>query len=1347
MSLIDLPTLPARGPRESAFEPTSRTLTRLHRFFERSCDATPEAAAVVCDGTQLCYGELEARANQVAHLLIGRGIGPGARVGILLDRSIHTYVAMLGVLKNGAAFVPVDPSSPADRVAFVAKDAELRLLITEARRAPDFEACGTPLLVIDSAEAEIAKQPKYRPEIDDAGDAPCYIIYTSGTTGRPKGVLINHSSICNFLTVCGPVYGYEPGDRVYQGMTIAFDFSVEEIWPTFMAGARIVAGPNDHRRLGSGLAHFLIEQNVTVMCCVPTLLATLDRDVPSLRLLLVGGEACPHDLVRRWSRPGRRMLNTYGPTETTVTATWTELVPDKPVTIGRPLPTYTTCILDETLLPVPAGGAGELCIGGPGVAVGYLNRPELTSAQFIPDPNGRDANARLYRTGDLCRITPDGEIEYLGRIDGQVKVRGHRIELSEIESVLMEHAAVGSALVSKLTHETGDDLVAYVVLRQPAARQMSALRSELRDTLRRKLSAYMVPQYVEFLDQMPMLASGKADRGRLPKPALPCVTAHAGEHVAPATPLEHEIASAWATAFGHGELSVEADFFLDLGGHSLFAAGVISRLRRLPGLGQLSVADLYARPTIRALAEYAQALRTEATTTHPDSTPRLTHSRWRVWRCGMAQLVLIYLLMTALAGVAVVGLHLFEHRSWFQLIATGLAFGPAAWIAVSLLLPILVKWTVIGRFRPGRYPLWGFTFCRWWFVRNACALAPLELLAGSPLLAPYLRLLGARIGRNCHLGSGHLGTFDLLEIGDSASIGYGVELQPSTVEDGWLRLAPICIGAGAFVGTNSVLMPGATIGRGGVLLEQSLVSAGQTIPTGTIFGGSPAVPRPDAPATLRNINAMGSPPVRWTAGLLVGFVAMLCLLEILAFGTAASGVLVYAAFVDRFGAAGILPAALLAGPVFVLAACLAVWLLKRAITPAPRPGIFPARSVFGLRRWASDKLMEFSLGATNSLYATLYTNPWLRALGARVGARSEISTVSHVEPALLQVGSECFIADIATIGSPTYHNGWVGLGPVELGHRCFIGNASTVPADSRLGDDTLIGVSSVPPGPVVKEGSSWLGSPAMFLPNRQASETFDERLTFHPRAGQVAVRLAIEFVRVVLPSTLLYLMLFFVAYAMTHWAAKWPAWCLILALPAGYLGTGALVLLIVAALKWIIVGRYRPRTEPGWSLFVRRTELITGLYESAAVPAILDWLAGTPFLPAALRLFGTRTGAGVYLDTTYLTEFDLVEIGDGVQVGSNTSLQTHLFEDRVMKMSHVKIGPEASIGPRSVVLYDATVEAGARLDGLSLVMKGESLPAETRWHGIPARIGAEVGHCKLKTANCSAFPKQSRRGD
>jgi len=415
---------------------------RLPEYFEQTCDRRPHETAVICGSSQLTYQELDRRANRLAHFLISRGVGKGKPVGILLERSLDTYIALLGVLKAGAAFVPLDPSFPPDRVAFIAEDAGLRGLVTTSAFREKTSTLPCPVLELDGAYEALSIQHETRPEVRVDPASLCYIIYTLGTTGRPQGVAVSHANIVNFLHVVTPIYGVRRNDRVYQGTSTALDFSFEEIWSTWIAGATLVAGPTDSQQLGHGLTEFLVEHKITVLCCVPTLLATIESEVPSLRSLLIGGEACPAYLVNRWSRPGRRMLNTYGPTETTVTATWCELFPDRPVTIGFPLPTYHTYILDDQLRPVEDGKSGEIYIGGPGVAVGYLNRPDLTKERFVPNPVWRDREMvpRLYRTGDLGRITPSGEIEYLGRIDTEVNIHDYHIGGSEIKQMALSQA-------------------------------------------------------------------------------------------------------------------------------------------------------------------------------------------------------------------------------------------------------------------------------------------------------------------------------------------------------------------------------------------------------------------------------------------------------------------------------------------------------------------------------------------------------------------------------------------------------------------------------------------------------------------------------------------------------------------------------------------------------------------------------------------------------------------------------------------------------------------------------------------------------------------------------------------
>jgi non-ribosomal peptide synthetase-like protein len=379
------------------------------------------------------------------------------------------------------------------------------------------------------------------------------------------------------------------------------------------------------------------------------------------------------------------------------------------------------------------------------------------------------------------------------------------------------------------------------------------------------------------------------------------------------------------------------------------------------------------------------------------------------------------------------------------------------------------------------------------------------------------------------------------------------------------------------------------------------------------------------------------------------------------------------------------------------------------------------RSWFGWHKWLNDQVMAMSLRLTNTLYATLYLVPFLRLLGARIGRWSEVSTVADIDPDMLTLGDASFLADISVIGPAVFHHGCVALAPVVIEQRSFIGNGALVPISTQLGEDCLIGVYSVPPASVVKPKTSWLGSPAIFLPRRQESQSFGAEMTYQPRPSLVAWRLVIEFLRVILPTAIFTLTLLGGAEAIFFLADVLSPLAIFIIGPLFGLGIGMACVLIVVLLKWLIVGRYRPRVEPLWSVFVRRSELITGLYESVAVPSLVGMLAGTPWIAPVLRLFGVRIGRRVWLNTTYMSEFDLVEVGDDACLGDTTSLQTHLFEDRVMKMSTVKIGAGSSIGARSVVLYDAEVSAGASLDSLSLVMKGETLPAESCWRGIPAR--------------------------
>ena len=1305
---------------------------RLHHYFEQSADTRPGSVALECEGVRLTYRELDERANRLANHLLTHVLKPGARVGILIQRSVEMYVALLGVQKAGATFVPIDPAAPADRVAYIALDSGLDLVCTTASLEQSCADIPTPLLLVDQEAETIAAAPPGRPELDVTGDPLCYIIYTSGSTGRPKGVEITQSSICNFIDVVPRLYGVTPSERVYQGMTISFDFSIEEIWPTWAMGASLVAGPTDGRRVGSGLADFLEDSAITMIYCVPTVLATLDRLIPSIRTVNVGGEACPQELVERWGGSGRRMLNTYGPTEATVTCIWTELYPGKPVTIGKPLPTYTSVLLDDQLKPVPFGEVGEICVGGPGVARGYVNRPDLTEQRFILDPTG-ETNGRIYRTGDLGRYTADGEIEYKGRADSEVKVRGHRVDLQEIESVMLEDDSVSAAVVNLLQRAgTGGELASYVLLTDPEE-AFDGVRKRLHSTLRRRLPPYMVPDYLDVIDTLPMLASGKADRKALPEPQSGrLIGGDDKEYAAPSTDREKHLCEIYAEVLHLAVeiISVDADLFDDLGGHSLIAATMVSRLRAAGthGAAELSILDLYAFPTIRQLGDHLDQIALEAEFFDEDSaspvTPRPAPPRW--WRIlGLSVGQLSWIFFTVLLSMWPLGMVYSLNNgepSWTMIQQLAVTL-PITYLASRWVLPLVAARLFGHGLQPGTYRLYGATHLRVWIVERAMTLSPIARLSGSPFAARYLRLAGADVGKGCHIGTAQIPLPGLVRLGDGATVGYAAHLEAHDIAEGVLTLGMVEVGPEAVVGGNCVLSGPCSLGAAATLGPQSLLLAGQHVPAGADWSGSPAAVRSGkGDPVIDLMTGCRHAPTTWTNKLQARFAAGVVALEVIPMLAMVPILVTVWALLLQVGQLAALVFTVVSGPIFVVTACVLILFFRRWALLETPVGVHHLRSQLGLEKWFGDKLLELSLELTNSLYGTLYTPIWLRMLGAKIGRGSEIATIANIDPDLLTLEDGSFVADMASVGPATYANGHVAFRRTEIGKRAFVGNAAYIPSGTHLGDDSLVGVGSVPPVIGVAPGTSWLGSPSIFLPARELYEEFTEESTFRPPRHKVVTRYIIEFVRASLPATLLALSTFGTLSVLSLLATRIQLWAMVLATPVLALLFSLVTVLVVALLKWVIVGKYRPRVEPLWSGFVRRTEFFTGVFEGTAVPVLLDSLTGTPMLGPLLRLFGVRVGRRTLVGTTYITEFDLVRIGDDVAVGPEVSLQTHLFEDRVMKMGIIHLEEGVSVGCRAVVLYTTTLGENASLAPLSLVMKGESLPPDTRWAGIPSRI-------------------------
>jgi amino acid adenylation domain-containing protein len=569
--------------------------------------STPDAPALTTGSEGVTYGELDERANQLAHYLIALGVRPESPdnlVALCLDRSVTAVVCALGILKAGGAYLPLDPSYPSERLAFMLSDAQPRVLITRQELADRLPAGPWQVIAIDRDDAEIRCQSTYAPVSDVATDHLAYVIYTSGSTGQPKGVEITHASLMNLVSWHQSAFEVSPGDRASLLAGVGFDAAVWETWPYLAAGASLHL-PDECTRLSPELLRdWLVAEEITISF-LPTALAervmTLEWPLnTALRLLLTGAET-----LRRF--PSRnlpfRLVNNYGPTECTVVATSGFVSPSTGTntlpTIGRPIASTEVYILDENLRQVTVNTPGELYIGGAGVARGYLNRPELTSEKFIQNPFSFFSNnpvARLYKTGDLACCLESGEIAYLGRIDDQIKILGHRIEPNEIVTVLDRHRGVQASLVVA-RDDAGSEkhLVAYVV--PTPASQLAA--ADLRGFLRNELPEHMVPAVFIHLETLPLTKNGKIDHAALPAPNAEN-TLRDEEFIAPRTPIEERLAVMISSLLGLEQVSVTDNFFM-LGGHSLLGTQLISHIRGAFGV-EMALRTLFDAPTIEQLS-------------------------------------------------------------------------------------------------------------------------------------------------------------------------------------------------------------------------------------------------------------------------------------------------------------------------------------------------------------------------------------------------------------------------------------------------------------------------------------------------------------------------------------------------------------------------------------------------------------------------------------------------------------------------------------------------------------------------------------------------------------------------
>ncbi|MFK5635807.1 Pls/PosA family non-ribosomal peptide synthetase [Ornithinimicrobium sp. LYQ103] len=1246
----------------------------------------PDAMAVDSGVQTLTYAELAQAARQLADRLAAHGIGRGARVGVRVrSGTADLYTAILGVLVAGAAYVPVDADDPDERARVVFDEAAVAAVI------------GNDLAIAVRGGAHRGTPGEEPGVADDA-----WIIFTSGSTGTPKGVAVSHRSAAAFVDAESRLFVQDepvgPRDRVMAGLSVAFDASCEEMWLAWAHGACLVPAPRSLVRSGVDVGPWLVANDITVVSTVPTLVALWPpSSLARVRLLVMGGEACPPELAARLQAPGREVWNTYGPTEATVVACAAILDGTAPVRIGLPLDGWDLAVVDEEGRPVPEGSSGQLIIGGVGLAR-YLD-PVKDAEQYAPLPAlGWD---RAYRSGDVVVNDPAGLL-FGGRVDDQVKLGGRRVELGEIDEQLLRLPGVaGAAAAVRRTRSGNQLLVGYLAV--DSGYDADTALALLRD----RMPAPLVPR-LAVVEDLPTRTSGKVDRDALPWP-LPGSGASVPVGL---TPLQTWIAQIWADVLGAEVTSAKDDFF-DFGGGSLTAAQVVGRLReRFP---EVAVGDLYQHHRVGSLAVLLEELGSG-----PARLDRAVPPIRRKTQSG--QVVALLPLRTLAAGRWV---------AWVLLLSTlahgllGVGWAPTfdpvivGLTAVLFLVPpvrmglaaLLIRLVLRG-VHPGSWPRGGKVHLRLWLATRIQDELAAVSTAGSPWLQRYARSLGADLGRGVDLHALPPVT-GLLSVGPDAAVEPEVDLGGWWIDGDRLHVGPVRVGAGARVGARSMLGPGAVVGAGAEVAPGSLVLG--TIPAGEHWSGSPAErvsPRARGPWTDE------TPPrgrLWW-----LGYAVSALLVAGLPVAGALAGVGLLLTVAGDAATAGEavrrvapwVPLATLLG--YAVLAALVVGVV-RLCAVGLEAGRHPTRSAAGLKIWTTFRVLDEARTWLFPVYSAAITPIWLRLLGARVGTGVEASTVLLI-PRFAQINDHAFLADDTLIGCYELSAGWVRVEPVKIGKRAFVGNSGMVSAGRKVPKESLVAVlSAAPRRKAVTARSSWVGSPPTKL--RRTASTVDASRTYDPPLRLQLYRGVLETGRLVpmLLHVLLHLGVVATLLALTRWhpLAAFALGGVVMA------AAGVVAALVTAAAKWTLVGRHTSVEHPLWSGFVWRNELADTFTEVLAAPWFASVTQGTVVLNVWLRMLGARIGRGVWCDTYWLPETDLVELRDGSTVNHGCVVQTHLFHDRVLSMDTVTLQAGATLGPNSVILPAATIGRHSTVGPVSLVMRGESVPSQTRWVGNP----------------------------
>lgn len=1235
-------------------------------IFVRSAAAYPKAVALEAEEHSLTYRQLKHRAMKWAKRLKQKGISTGDRVVIQVPTGgIELYEAILGVLFAGATYVPMDAEDSSERLNYVVQNSEARAIISEAG-----------LKILHSRRD--SKTPFTQ-------ETEAWVIFTSGSTGDPKAVAVTHANAVNFVEAEQKLFHHtpalRPGARVAATLSPAFDASVEEMWLAWRTGGTLVAINRQDLTSGPDLPKILVTKEIDVFSTVPSLARFLvGAELGKVGLLILGGEAITPDLANGLFRPGLEVWNTYGPTEATVITTATKLEPGDPITIGMPISGTAIAIVDAEGRPIAMGETGELVIHGKGLGR-YLS-PSEDLKKFRPlDSLGWE---RSYFTGDFVKSTNLG-LEFVGRIDEQVKLGGKRIDLAEIELAASKIEVVSSSAAIAIKDAFGDYQLHCFVTANKVSESIV-----LQNDLRKHLASGISPS-LHVLDALPTKLSGKIDKSALAKIlAAPVREDFSGSVVA----------KEFARVLGLANFG-EDDNFFTFGGTSIRAALLTVNLRKFHQ--SIAVSDIYRNPTPSSL-EKALTSRNKlqsSTAANLESSPGASIR-------SLAALVLQLIYGTVIGGLALLAYSDYQNESAVTAVLATMAAITASLAGAgrAIIAGGLVRAVTFG-IKPGHYSKNGSVRLRIWLAERICDMFFIAEIAGTPWMILYSRITGSKVAKHCTIESlpPVLGS---LVLGEGSSIGRDVHISGWTLENEKILVAGYDIGSWVRVGNRSFISEGVTIADHSEIEAGSLVN--QDLAEASAVQGSPLESNQTQvwPGGFTRGN-------RWWILAYAVSPSLFALSEVVSY---IPGFLFYGAIrTDQPGislGAFLVTWAILLGPISLVVRALVTGVSIRIATLSVEPGFFASNSRQGYSSWLVERLIQRSRHNSFWLYASVLTPIWLRFIGAKVGKNCEISTLNG-QVGLLELGDECFIADDASLAVREMKNGWVKLGRVRLSNRSFIGNSAQVKLDTTVEREVLVAVASQVPLQH-SAGDSFLGLPPIEFPRLSADE--EEALRYQPTISLRFKRLSVELFRL-LPATVSFSLLGFILLV-TEPTKTWSNPFFFLAcFGASFTIASYLASCVTAGIKWVLVGRVKKGDHNLWTNFVWRNELVWNFVELLAIPWTSLVAIDTPVHNHLLRLMGAKIGKGSSIATWFVDDPDLVSVGANCTVMKSADIQTHLFHDRLMQLDSVSLGDYSVLGSGSFMLPGSSLGSYSEVSAGSLVARNEALPSNSRWLGNP----------------------------